>query len=100
MGNAMSTAELRPTTLKIDTQTRERIQRLAQARDRTPHWMMLEAIRQFADREEAREQLRHEAIARWEIYRQTGLHVTAQEADAWLAKLERGVDAQPPRSHG
>jgi predicted transcriptional regulator len=100
MGNAMNTTELRPTTLKIDAQTRERIKRLAQARDRTPHWMMLEAIRQFVDREEAREQLRQEAIATWEIYRQTGLHVTAQEADAWLAQLERGVDAEPPRSHG
>ena len=29
----------------------------------------------------------------------TGLHVTAQEADAWLAELEAGNDVEPPKCH-
>ena len=28
------------------------------------------------------------------------VHVTAEEADAWLAKLEAGEDADPPSCHG
>lgn len=35
----------------------------------------------------------------WEEYRTTGLHVTAAEADAWLAELEQGNDLDPPACH-
>jgi len=40
-----------------------------------------------------------DALAAWAEYRATGLHVTAEEADAWLAKLEAGKDAAPPKCH-
>jgi hypothetical protein len=30
----------------------------------------------------------------------TGLHVTAGEADAWLARLEDGEDVETPECHG
>lgn len=39
------------------------------------------------------------ALAAWEQYQATGLHVTAAEADKWLAKLEAGKDAPPPTCH-
>lgn len=32
-------------------------------------------------------------------YQVTGLHVTVEEADAWLAKLEAGQDIEPPECH-
>jgi len=41
-------------------------------------------------RKEKREQLRDDALAAWTHYQMTGLHVTSEEADAWLAKLEAG----------
>jgi hypothetical protein len=28
-----------------------------------------------------------------------GLHVTAEEADAWLERLENGDDREPPEPH-
>ncbi len=34
--------------------------------------------------------------AAWFEYQTTGHHVTAEEADAWLARLEAGEDAEPP----
>ena len=37
------------------------------------------------------------AIAAWDDYRRTGLHATFEEVDAWLAQLERGLPAEPPR---
>ena len=72
------------------------MQRLADARHRTPHWMMREAIKQYVEREEKRESFRQDAISAWEAYQTTGQHVTMKDADAWLAKLESGQDVEPP----
>jgi predicted transcriptional regulator len=84
------------TSLKLDSELKERVQRLAAARRRSPHWVMREAVEQFVEREEKREQLRQDALAAWNHYQKTGLHATAEEADAWLAKLEAGEDAETP----
>ena len=43
--------------------------------------------------------LQQAAIDAWDDYQQTGLHATIEEADAWLADLERGHSAEPPQSH-
>ena len=93
----MTTAATHPVAIKIDSDTKERLKRLAEARHRTPHWLMREAIMQYVDREEKREAFRQDAIQAWEAYQTTGEYVTAQEADAWLAKLEAGEDIEPPK---
>jgi len=95
----MSTAAIRPVAIKIEPEIKERVKRLADARQRTPHWLMLEAIRQYVEREEKREAFRQDAIMAWNEYQATGLHVTMEEADAWLAKLETGKDVEPPECH-
>jgi predicted transcriptional regulator len=87
------------TSIKLDLRMKERLQRLAAVRQRSPHWVMREAIEQYVEREEKREQLRQDALAAWNHYQTTGLHATAEEADAWLAKLEAGKDAAPPKCH-
>jgi predicted transcriptional regulator len=87
------------TSLKLDLELKERVQRLAQARRRSAHWIMHEAVEQYVGREEKREQLRHDALAAWAEYQATGLHATAEEADAWLVKLEAGEDAEAPECH-
>jgi len=61
---------------------------------------MREAIEQYVEREEKREQLRQSALTAWADYQATGLHVTAEEADAWLARLEAGEDVTEPECHG
>lgn len=95
----MSTVTVGAVAIKIDEETRERVQRLADARHRTPHWLMREAIRQYVEREEKREALRQDGIKAWNDYQANGLHVTQEEADAWLAKLEAGEDVEPPECH-
>lgn len=85
------------TSLKLDVEVKERVQRLAAARRRSPHWLMREAIEEYVEREERREQFRQDALTAWANYQATGLHVTAEEADSWLAKLEAGKDAAPPK---
>jgi len=91
---------LSTTTLKLDTSIKRRVHRLATARRRSPHWLMREAIAEYVEREEKREQFRQAALAAWEHYQTTGLHVTGEEADAWMAKLESGKDSAPPKCHG
>jgi len=95
----MTVTVIRPTTIKIDHDTKERVKHLASVRHRSAHWMILEAIRQYVEREEKREQFRQDAVLAWNNYQKTGLHVTATEADAWLAKLEAGQDVEPPECH-
>lgn len=87
------------TSLKLDPEMKARIQRLAEMRQRTPHWVMREAVEQYVEREEKREQLRTDALAAWTHYRETGLHLSATEADTWLAKLEAGKEVKPPKCH-
>ena len=87
------------TSLKLDAKVKKRVQKLAEARSRSAHWLMREAIEQYVEREEKREALRQAALAAWADYRATGLHVTASEADAWLEKLEGGKDADAPQCH-
>ena len=87
------------TSVKLDDATKDRVKRLASIKQRSTHWLMREAIEQYVAREERQEQQRQAAFAAWEEYRTTGLHVTAEEADAWLAKLEAGEDAEPPECH-
>jgi len=95
----MSTAVIRPVAIKIEPDIKERLKRLADARQRTSHWLMREAIRQYLEREEKREAFRQDAITAWNEYQATGLHVTLEEADAWLAKLEADKDVAPPECH-
>jgi predicted transcriptional regulator len=87
------------TSIKLDDETRARMKRLAEARGRTPHWVMREAINQYLTREEARESFRQEALDSWEEYRETGLHVTGGEARNWLAEWGSADEPDPPRCH-
>lgn len=87
------------TSIKLDDELKERVQQLAEARRRSAHWIMREAITQYVEREERREAFRQDAERAWEDYQRTGLHLTLEEADAWLAKLEAGEDADLPACH-
>ena len=51
------------------------------------------------EREEKREAFKQDALRAWADYQQTGLQLTSEEADNWLAKLEAGEDVEPPERH-
>ena len=87
------------TSIKLDDALKERVQALAKVRRRTAHWIMRDAIAQYVAREESREAFRQDAMSAWQDYQQTGQHLTLEEADAWLAKLEAGEDVEPPACH-
>lgn len=87
------------TSVKLDDELKGRVQHLAASRRRTPHWIMREAIAEYVEREEKRESFKREALEAWEDYQRTGLHLTGEEVDEWLAKLEAGEDAEMPACH-
>lgn len=87
------------TKIELDADTEERVRRLASSQRRTALGLMKEEVELYAEREEQRQQLRLDASASLKDYRETGLHLTGEEVDAWLAKLEAGEDSEPPEYH-
>lgn len=87
------------TSLKIDDGLKSRVQQLANQRQRSAHWIMLEAIQQYVDREEARESFKQEALASWESYKETGKHLTGQEVRTWLSTWGTDDEKAMPECH-
>lgn len=84
----------RPVSVKLDSDTRARVEQLAQSRNRTAHWMMREAISQYVDREEKRETFKQDTLKAWTEYKETGLHATSDEVETWLNSW--GTDNELP----
>ncbi len=87
------------TSVKLDEALKNRVRTLAEARNRSSHWVMREAIKDYVEREEKREALKQDALRAWENYQHDGLHLTFDEADNWLSKLEAGHDQGIPKCH-
>jgi predicted transcriptional regulator len=75
------------TGIKLDAQTLERLKNLAEAKDRSVHWLMKKAIGRYLVDEERFEREKAEDEARYQRFLDTGSHVTAEEMDAWLDRL-------------
>ena len=87
------------TSIKIDDDLKSRVQHLAERRRRSAHWIMREAIRQYVEREEARESFKQEALASWAAYQETGRHLTADEVRDWLGTWGTDDEGAVPECH-
>ena len=87
------------TSLKIDDTLKGRVHNLAIQRRRSSHWIMLEAIQQYVEREEARESFKQEALTSWATYQETGQHLTGQEVRTWLNTWGSEDDKAVPECH-
>lgn len=88
------------TSIKLDGTEHERLRILGHARDRTPHYLMREAIRQYLAREEARESFRAEAETAWLDYCDNGLHLKSHEIGEWLDNWGSPDSLKAPPCHG
>lgn len=88
------------TSLKIDDALKSRVQRLAGLHQSSPHRIMLEAIEQYVEREEAREVFKQEALASWTAYHETGRHLSGAEVRAWLETWGTEDEHTAPACHG
>ncbi|WP_257254690.1 MULTISPECIES: CopG family ribbon-helix-helix protein [unclassified Endozoicomonas] len=87
------------TSVKLDEDLKRRVKNLAEARHRSAHWIMCEAIRRYVTCEEKKEAFKQDALNAWNSYQENGMHLTLEEADAWLEKLEAGENGEIPKCH-
>ena len=80
--------------VKLDRETRDRLQKLGKARNRSSHWLMREAIRRYMEVEERYEQEKAEDQARYQAYLETGHHISHEDMLAWLDQLAAQADQQ------
>lgn len=84
-------------SLRLPEAMKQRLARLAEAQQTTPHALMLDAIREKVDAEEARAAFHAEAKARLARMKKSGLAIPAEEAFAYLGKRAAGGTAVRPR---
>jgi len=87
------------TSVKLDDDLKGRLEKLAGERRRSAHWIMREAIRQYVEREEARESFRREALASWEEYQATRRHLSGAEVSQWLGRWGADAETELPACH-
>lgn len=85
--------------VKLSDDMIKRVKHLAELKQRSAHWVMCEAVRQYVSHEEARESFKQEALASWEHYQQTGLHITGQELYKWLRTWGTEANQGVPKCH-
>jgi len=87
------------TSVKLDDEMLDRVRNLAGLRDRSPHWIMREAISQYVEREEARENFEREALDSWTAYQETGRHLSGEELRSWLDSWGNDTESEIPECH-
>lgn len=85
-------------SLRLPDSVKRRIAKLAQRRKTTPHALMLEAISEKLDAEEARAQFLAEASRRLAKMKKSGAGIPAKEVFEYLQQRARGERAARPRS--
>ena len=83
--------------VKLDEVTRERLKRLGELKQRTPHWIMREAIMSYLDHEERKEREKQEDCDRWQRYQATGKHVSHDAVEAWLEAWGTDQEGECPK---
>lgn len=86
-------------SVKLDEEMRERIQSLAESKQRSAHWVMREAIRTYVEKEEARRSFIADAEEAWLEYKETGLHLTWDEVETWMSTWGTDDEQEPPECH-
>ena len=82
--------------VKLDDDTRIRLKKLGEAKHRSAHWIMREAIREYLEKEEEAERRNQEADVAWLEYKQSGLGVDNDTMMIWLDSWGTDQEGQCP----
>jgi predicted transcriptional regulator len=85
------------TTLKLPSSLKARVARVARRSGRSPHSMMVEAIRRQTERDERMEVFVREALASERAIEAGEEVYAADEVHAWLERLARGKKGARPK---
>jgi predicted transcriptional regulator len=86
-------------TVKLDESERSSLKSLALAKQRTPHFLMKEAIARYIEEEEAEQAAIAVAAASLEHYQKTGLHTTLAEMKDWAQAVRKDRSLEMPACH-
>jgi predicted transcriptional regulator len=86
----------KPTSIKLDPELKARVERLAQLQGRSTHGLLRDAVAEYVAAEESQAELDRLTVERWKAFLQTGEHVPAEDADAWLDQLAAGTRTPVP----
>jgi len=84
------------TEVTLDQDILERLEKLAKSRFTTTEALMITAIREMLDREDARPEFDRITLERWAQFQADGKYISHERVDAWLARLEAGENIDPP----
>ena len=70
--------------VKLDPDLKAKLQALGQAKKRSTHWLMCEAIRRYIEVEEESERHNQEALESLTRFEATGEYIAHEDVDAWL----------------
>lgn len=85
--------------VRLNDDLKERVRQLAKSRRCCIHDILREAVTQYFEREEKREAYHRDVLQVWQVYRESGSHLTGAEADSWLTRLASGDDGELPECH-
>jgi predicted transcriptional regulator len=92
-------ARINTVSVKLDTQYRERLAKLAQAQKRTAHYLMKEAIQGYIEEAEVQQNFIRAGEESLADYETTGLHITHDEYKEWRASLRTSNPEPMPLCH-
>ncbi len=79
-----ATEKVGPLSLKLAPASRQRLRSLAEIQRRPAHALAREAVEAYIEAQEEQIRRNQEADAAWKHYQDTGLHITGEEAMAWI----------------
>ena len=85
--------------IKIEPEIHGRLKRLAARRQRTQHWLVRDATRQYVERQEGRDGYLRQALDACQEYRETGLHSSDEEVLPWLGSWGGESETDAPECH-
>ena len=86
-------------TVKLSAAERERIKSIAAFRNRTPHYIMKEAIQMYLKSAEIEQNFIAAGEESWDDFEKNGLHITLGEAREWAKELKTNPQARIPACH-
>ena len=87
------------TSVKLSDDMSVRLRRLADNKRRTPHWLMVEAIKRYIEQEEHKAAFYADGLASWEEFQQDGQHITWDEAKSWIGTWGTDDEQEAPQCH-
>ncbi len=95
----MASPSVTPMSLRLDTELRERLNRIAQSQQRSAHALARDAVSRFVAAEEEKAAWNASCQASLNDYRETGLHIAQGELDAWLDTWGTPDEKSAPECH-